>query len=361
MHSTIQSSDSDVVECMFFVSDESLAKKEIYYSLSLNQEFGHDMEERQGPPAIWKYMVKKSFWTTNNILFPEIRTASDLAAYSLVFSLCERKCFLYEPLYIYRMVQSSLTHSTTSYENTLLNAASLCEYISAEFKKRNIFDKCKLKLISQAEHHLSLNASFYDSKEYYSQISSIIKKYYEVKYTMFDISVFGWGCVDIPSLCSALRKSPSKEINYITNTSLYRLCDLEMQRQLEQILQDISIDIAVIDLLSEATLIHDNIASISEYVRLWAIGCNTFLKILSKTQPNSHVLLLEKYLQDTDSNKATNEILALMYKTLQSLDASTIIISQNKDQNISAEHKRIYFYEAIADYVHTSERCGRSC
>ena len=252
------------------------------------------------------------------------------------------------------MVHSSLTHSKVSYEDTLSNISNLCEFISNEFKKRNIFIKHKLKLISQAEHHLSLNASFYGSEEYYEAASSIIKRCYETKYTMFDFSVFGWGSNDIPSLCSSLRKSTIKEINYIINTSMCQLCDHEVHKQLKQILDGVSADIIVIDLLSEVDFIRANMNSISQYIRSWAVGCNTFISSISKMHPQSHLILIEKYLPEVEGDKSINEILELMYKTFQSLNQSVKIIPNAPIyQNISPKHEEIYFYEAIVDYIHS--------
>lgn len=354
MYSMIESSDSDIVECMFYVADENMIKKEIYDSLSLNREFGHDMEERQGPPSIWKYMVKKSVWINNNILFPEISKASDLAVYSLVFSLCERKSFLYEPLYVYRLVCSSLTHSGTSYENAIMNAKNLCEFITSEFKRRGIYEEHKMKLISQIEHHLSLNVSEYGMKDYYTSVSLLIKKSYGVKYTLFDLSVFGWGGNDIQPLCAALRKSRLKEINYVENTSMCQLNNSVIKQQFNNVLHRISADVIVIDLLSEVELIRENLNSVSEYIRAWAIGCNVFFSVLLKEHADAYLILVEKYLPDTNNNKSINEILELMYDNIQSVNKLIKRVSLDTRYNsISAEYEQIYFYEAIADFVHS--------
>ena len=61
MYNKIKTDDSDLVECMFYVSGDDLAKREIYDSLSLNRVFDHDMEERQGPPAIWKLILIEKY------------------------------------------------------------------------------------------------------------------------------------------------------------------------------------------------------------------------------------------------------------------------------------------------------------
>ncbi|MDC7293590.1 glycosyltransferase [Butyrivibrio sp. DSM 10294] len=368
MYESITSNNADVAECMFYIASEDLRSQRLYPFLEDIRYLEHSIMERQGSPAVWKYISKKTLWIDNDIVFPEIRIAEDLAVYTMIWAYCLKINYVYEPLYIYRIVDTSLSRTKVKLEDRIANLRGFCEYTSSEFKKRGLYEQCRSTLISQAEYHLSGVFQFIedaeDNKDISAQMSDIIKDSFGVSDTVYDHSVLGWGGKEMHPLCARLRKNPSKDLFSIKDMSMSVLCDQDLQKQFRDYCDQNEHDIVIVDLISEAPAILEELADISSFIQKWALGAGIFLSCINKVHPK--VYLLEKYVADNyysmENTGLVNKILKMLHesfiglcpgcKYIPSIPAELYKNNEENDYNIS-KYDCTYYYEKIVDDIHT--------
>ena len=380
MYDCITQNDADLAECMFNIVDEHLNNPTIYSYLTDYRCLDHSYLERQGAPAIWKYISKRALWEDNNIVFPEIRTASDLAVYSLLWACSTKTNYLYEPLYSYRIINSSLSRTQVNIDDRLKNLEKLCKYTSNEFKKRGLFDKHRLTLISQSEHHLVNGLT--DVKDSALQIttcqklSDIIKSNFDVSNTVYDYSFFGWGGAGMHPLCYNLRKNPSKDVFSIKDMSFASLCDEDLRAQFQNYCDNNEHDIVIVDLISEADTLFSSLANLTTYIKQWAIGAGIFVSCIKKGNKIPKIILLKKYFayeyidngkqfrfSNSESIKLANDILTMLQQSFLDICGNCIpipplpkelYISTSKNSYNADKYDSMYYYEQIVDVIHSN-------
>ncbi len=69
-----ESDSADVVEWMFYISNEDFSELSIYTALDRVKTWGHDYLERHCAPAVWKYIVRVDYLCRNGFFYPETKT-----------------------------------------------------------------------------------------------------------------------------------------------------------------------------------------------------------------------------------------------------------------------------------------------
>ncbi|MBO5623330.1 MAG: glycosyltransferase [Butyrivibrio sp.] len=373
--------EADIVECMFYMANEDLSEMNVYDGLTRVSDWGHDYIERHCAPSVWKYLVRRSFWNEEKLEYLESRTMADLAMYSLVFSLAKKASYVFEPLYIYRVFDDSISHKKTNIETKFDSFEKVCSFITDQFRQRKLFDEKRLVLLSQIENHAGELYSAIDDDsnigEVAKRISGVIKQNYSVENTLFDCGVFGWGRHDIERMILLLRKDPTRSISFVNDVELFNLIDPSLSDELIGILQSNSFDFVVLDFVNEALTIRNEIRNASLEIKRWAGGSQVFAEAL-KANGEPKVYLLERYLSenyysekdvvqfdDIDNIRMTNSILQKMYETFAVMYANTELIkaiptdkniADSGDEPIATDLTTQYFYERILDKVHVDNK-----
>lgn len=187
---------------------------------------------------------------------PEIRNASDMSVYSLIWAYSPKVNYVYKSLYIYRVGQTSLTTSEVKLNDRITNLRMACEYISSQFKSRGIFSEHRLTLISQAECHLSNLLTYAKGTSLEDEVpkilSQIVKDCYDVEHTMYDHSVMGVGTKGMLLLSSYVHMDPKADYTCISGMSLAQLCDPDMQARFRKSCEENQHDVVIVDLIEEA-------------------------------------------------------------------------------------------------------------
>ncbi len=372
-----ESDSADVVECMFYISNEDFSELSIYTALDKVKTWGHDYLERHCAPAVWKYIVKVDYLNENDFFYPDAKTMEDLATYSLIFSMTDRISYVFEPLYIWRTSDESLSHKKIDLESKMTDCEAVCAYITSQFKQRNIFDKKRLTLLSQIENHTGDIFAAIDEKSDMGAVAdgidSMIKKYYGVEETLFKCGVFGWGYHDLEALLIRLRKNPTRVLNFISDAKVFYLANDELQNNLATALSNGNIRYFILDFIFDALEMKKDFSSASVKVNELVGGIQIFANLLNDF-PEIKVFITERYLcekyfsgdleiyfEDICEIRAVNEILAKMYEIFMKMCPKALLIKSIKveeniaetgDVPVASSLLKSYYYEEIMDVIH---------
>lgn len=372
-----ESDSADVVECMFYISNEDFSELSIYTALDRVKTWGHDYLERHCAPAVWKYIVRVDYLCRNGFFYPETKTMEDLASYSLIFSMTDRISYVFEPLYIWRIVDESLSHKKINPESRIADFEAICSYIGSQFRQRDMFEKKRLTLLSQIENHTGdIFAAIDENSDMGAvadSICSMIKKYYGVDETLFEYGVFGWGYHDLETLLIRLRKNPTKALNFIGDAKVFYLANNELQNNLATVLSNGSVRYFILDFMFDALEMKNDFSTVSGKVNEIVGGIQILANLLNDSS-KIKVFLIERYLcekyisgdlenvfDDICEIRAVNEILAKMYEIFMKMCPKALLIKSIKveeniaetgDVPVASSLLKSYYYEEIMDEIH---------
>lgn len=382
MVSSTTSNDSDIVECGYYNASEDLTQLKPYDILELLSDFPHSFYERFGSSSVWRYIVRKKFWTDNGFSFPEANRMEDLAVYSLMFAMTSKISFVHKPLYAYRENPRSVMHTASEISTVINNYMFIADYMVKEHRRLGIFERTKRTILSQLEYHADYiltdftNLSCDERTEWERSISDKLKTLFGCKITAFDMKAFGWGGKGTGLLCSLMTKQCKAEGRYISQMTLRGMTNENIKTQLEALLSDLMPNTVVIDLLEETDYILKYKGDIDEYLKQWALGVLSFYESVKRCTTNPRIFIIEKYLatkhlsegqmydyQEKEDIAILNELLHVMYQSLiKQLPDSTFIpsIPDNSRYSLSADPKdghnfdEAYYLEEIMDIIHYS-------
>ncbi len=380
MISSAIENDSDIVECEYYNASEDLSSLSPYTVPELLSDFPHSFYERFGSSAVWKYMVKKAFWTSNGFRFPESNRMEDLAVYSLIFAKASKVNFIYKPLYIYRDNPHSVMHTPPDIQTRFDNFIFIASFMVSEHKRLDCFSQSKNTILSQLEHHAGyFPKAFPDSMKkdiprWENLFTDKFKDLFGHKISVFEIRAFGWGSVGTGKLCSIMTKTASIDGKYISQMTFRGVTSENIRLQLEEILKAYKPNIILLDLLEETDYIVKYDGDIEEYLKQWFLGVSIFSGIMHSLCPDAHIFVVEKYLahkhleaeemkefENTDDINILNELLGIMYKNISASIAESIFIpsipdssrySLDNDPKGGHTFDEAYYYEEIIDIIH---------
>ena len=329
-----EAGNHDIVESNAFIitqKDEKWAAEPLGCSFwAMN--IGHDYVERTVAPSVWKFFSRVDLWKNNNIRFADFLTSmDDLATYSLLFKSAKNPRFILNNLYCYRVFGDSLSRNPLKIRGRLDNIYKICNYLSTEFKKRNMYDENRLSLANQMEHHGNLilhNIADISDDELILQsqkLSECIKENFEVTTTVFECGTFSWGSSLVHTLANRIAHCPIRgQIKY-SGKSIWK----QNYEEIEAIAGSIkacNANIAVIDLISEVQNL-DEIDDMATHLTEWKSRINKVFSIFSQNlDAPAKIIIIENYyclldysgeeiclFDNHDTLEFFNEVLGLYY------------------------------------------------
>ncbi len=295
---------------------------------------GHDSVERYANPAVWKYFSRVDLWRDNNIRFADFLTSmDDLATYSLLFRSAKNPLFILNNLYYYRVFAGSLSHTPSRLRGRFQNIFKICEYLSSEFKKRNMFMQSKYTLAGQMEHHgrVALNAipDLTDEERimFSQNLAEHIRECFEVQLSVFDCGCFSWGSSLVHALSDRIGHCPLKGNIKIESKSIWGIGNDEI-KDVAQSIRECKANLAIIDLINETGNIAE-IEDITDHLPEWENKFRLFIEeIKGALERPSQVVIVENYycLLDNSGSEIKpfdnykdleflNDVLKLYYET----------------------------------------------
>jgi glycosyltransferase involved in cell wall biosynthesis len=372
--------DSDITECEYYAGNDDLTQNTIYDVLNLTKGIGHEFYERFGSCSAWKMLIRKSFWTSHDIMFPESERMEDLAVYSLIFSLTDKVSFIYKPLYIYRQNSASLMHSLSAVQSFIGNYFLVADFMIHEFNRLNLYKDHRSTILSQLEHHGEYILQHYPSLtqeerlSYQLQIFNGIKDRFKNSVSVIDIRPLGWGSDSTGILCELLAKRTGLSGRYIQKMTLRGMTAPNIREQFEEMCKEYAPNVIVIDLLEETDSVKNYPGSIEEYILQWNVGVSNLRESIEKICPDADIFVISKYLakeyeingqRGSYDNQGDidilNELLAYMYKQLCMLIPKAVFIpaipedcrySTSDDPKDGHSYDSAYYYEKVMDYLY---------
>ncbi|WP_042256406.1 glycosyltransferase family 2 protein [Butyrivibrio proteoclasticus] len=380
MISSAIENDSDIVECEYYNASEDLSSLSPYTVPELLSDFPHSFYERFGSSSVWKYLVRRSFWTSNELRFPESNLMEDLAVYSLLFAAASKVSYVYKPLYIYRANPHSVMHTLPDIQMRFDNFMFIASFIVNEHKRLGCYSTSKNTTLSQLEHHAEYffqkfpNSMKKEVPLWEARFTEEFKKLFDHKISVFEIRAFGWGSVGTGKLSSIMTKTSSIDGKFISQMTFRGVTSENIRLQLEEILKAYKPNIILLDLLEETDYIVKYNGDIEEYLKQWFLGVSIFSGIIHSLCPDAHIFVVEKYLahkhleaeemkefENTDDINILNELLGIMYKNISASIAESIFIpsipdssrySLDNDPKGGHTFDEAYYYEEIIDIIH---------
>lgn len=372
--------DSDIVECEYYNASEDLSSLTPYTILETLSGLPHSFYERFGSSSVWRYILKKSFWTENKFAFPETNRMEDLAIYSLLFAKAKKTSIIYKPLYVYRTNPHSVMHSSANIESVISNYTDIADYMVKEHKRLDTYSFAKETILRQLEYHGGYILDDYpalpasEKSKYEHTISDILKKMFRCNISTFEVKAFGWGSNSTGLLCNLLTKQHSSNGRYISKMTMRGMINANIKSQLEILLSDYAPNVIVVDLLEETDYLINYQEDIMKYLEEWALGVKCFSDTLKKNTPCAHIFIIEKYLAtkhlingnlidyaQIEDIGVLNELLVVMYQTLRrSIPNNTFIghipsserYSLSNDPKDGHNYDQTYYNEKIMDALH---------
>ena len=96
---------------------------------------------------IWCRVYRKDFLDAHQIKSPDLRFTEDVQFVIAAFKMAKSFVYLNYVGYVYRMVETSLTHQKHSYEWKLREFETVSTSLKAELERLSVFDETEFKLI----------------------------------------------------------------------------------------------------------------------------------------------------------------------------------------------------------------------
>ena len=339
---------ADIAECDVFRFNE-LTQKYTLKVCSGNMGIDYSLEEhmKYGYTAIWKCLIKKDLFVSNQIWFPDCGGEAR-AIYALLLAKSQEIVNVHEGLYYYRILrEGSLTNNTgLSREKDSAIGIQALEKLVEGFKRRNLDDQYEGLLSETIKLKLSdrLAGSFYrKSKEEYSELWDNYSSYCATHflnnsdYTYFTLG--GYNLDRIAMHMGTLHNSawrfnftsiismmhPILDIEDVTHPNKYReeMILRDIHSSIWKYLEQVRPDFLIIDFIDErfdVLQINGGFLTISdafeeaktqfesngrrftfgseEYFDIWKRACEDFIGRLKTFVQINHIILVKNFLSE---------------------------------------------------------------